>query len=461
MKITGIEIGEYRQFKNIKFDFTYPADHTRAGEPLDKVCFIGQNGTGKTTLLRFIWDFFSIVNDGYLSSTSKPIDSELSSKRYELFEKNLTVDALIDGKKIKLNKDYFPDKYNKLDLTDPEAGGYKIIKDYDLYNFIKSQQKLCLFLDDTAIDSSYALTVNKLDQQQHERSILTTTSDIASIEFEQLFSLASFQRIKLIDFKQTDYNLIWTHLLNDIEEYNKQLRKVVTELVEKRNSHSYVRLLESISEWESNNKNPKITLAEKCLNPILSKFFLEVDIDGTEALLVLKTKNGNQLAYNGLSTGTRQILATAIPIYKFDTDGTVILFDEPERSLFPDVQRELVDYYTSLAPTAQFFFATHSPIVAASFEPCERFILDFNENGEVICRNGIAPEGDDPNDVLRKDFGMSPLMNEEGIRQYEHYRNLAVRIREETDENEKNRLIAERVELGNRYNFAGQYASNQ
>ena len=60
MKITGINIGEYRQFKNINFDFTYPADYhdeTKRGKPLDKVCFIGQSGTGKTTLLNVIWDF--------------------------------------------------------------------------------------------------------------------------------------------------------------------------------------------------------------------------------------------------------------------------------------------------------------------------------------------------------------------------------------------------------------------
>ncbi|WP_155297360.1 hypothetical protein [Spirosoma aerolatum] len=52
MKITGIDIGEYHQFKNIKFDFTYPADHPKAGQPLEKVCFIGQSGTGKTTLFK-------------------------------------------------------------------------------------------------------------------------------------------------------------------------------------------------------------------------------------------------------------------------------------------------------------------------------------------------------------------------------------------------------------------------
>ncbi|MCY7356572.1 MAG: ATP-binding protein, partial [Rudanella sp.] len=208
-------------------------------------------------------------------------------------------------------------------------------------------------------------------------------------------------------------------------------------------------------------KNPRIELAENCLNPILEKFFLELSLAGeSKSPISLRTKAGVQIPNNTLSTGTRQLLATAIPIYKFDTKDTVILFDEPERSLFPDVQRELVRYYTGLAPDAQFFFATHSPIIAAAFEPCERFILYFDENGEVKFHNGVAPEGDDPNDILRQDFGMEYLMLQKGLEEYERYRQLAMQIRVETDEEKKNQLIFERLELGNRYNFAGQYAKN-
>jgi ABC-type lipoprotein export system ATPase subunit len=33
---------------------TYPEGHEKAGQPLDKVCFIGQSGTGKTSLLKII-----------------------------------------------------------------------------------------------------------------------------------------------------------------------------------------------------------------------------------------------------------------------------------------------------------------------------------------------------------------------------------------------------------------------
>ena len=54
MKITKINIKDYHQFKNFELDLTYPNGHEKAGQPLDKVCFIGQSGTGKTTLLNVI-----------------------------------------------------------------------------------------------------------------------------------------------------------------------------------------------------------------------------------------------------------------------------------------------------------------------------------------------------------------------------------------------------------------------
>ena len=54
MKISRIKLDNIQQFKNLEIDLTYPKGHIKAGQPLDKVCFIGQSGTGKTTLLNII-----------------------------------------------------------------------------------------------------------------------------------------------------------------------------------------------------------------------------------------------------------------------------------------------------------------------------------------------------------------------------------------------------------------------
>ena len=59
MKVTKIELKDYLNFKTeSSIDLTYPSTHlTKAGKPLDKVCFIGQSGTGKTTILNLIKRF--------------------------------------------------------------------------------------------------------------------------------------------------------------------------------------------------------------------------------------------------------------------------------------------------------------------------------------------------------------------------------------------------------------------
>ena len=54
MKVTRLEIKDFNQFRDLDIDLTYPKDHEKEGQPLEKVCFIGQSGTGKTTLLKLI-----------------------------------------------------------------------------------------------------------------------------------------------------------------------------------------------------------------------------------------------------------------------------------------------------------------------------------------------------------------------------------------------------------------------
>ena len=62
MKISKIIIPNFQQFKNFQLDLTYPENHEKAGQPLDKVCFIGRNATGKTTLLEILIELFNEVD---------------------------------------------------------------------------------------------------------------------------------------------------------------------------------------------------------------------------------------------------------------------------------------------------------------------------------------------------------------------------------------------------------------
>ena len=48
--ITGLHIKNFRQFRNIHLDFCDPD----TSAPLEKIGFIGSNGTGKSTLLELL-----------------------------------------------------------------------------------------------------------------------------------------------------------------------------------------------------------------------------------------------------------------------------------------------------------------------------------------------------------------------------------------------------------------------
>ena len=121
--------------------------------------------------------------------------------------------------------------------------------------------------------------------------------------------------------------------------------------------------------------------------------------------------------------------------------------------MYPDFLYDLIETYTELTQNTQFFVSTHSPIIAAQFEPFERFILDFDDNAKIVVRKGTIPVGDDPNDILSKDFYVRNLMGKEGVKKWERYIELKSLIQKEKDIETKSQLADEFIEIGNAYNF--------
>ena len=444
MKITGIDIGEYRQFKNIKFDFTYPADYhdpEKVGHPLEKICFIGQSGTGKTTLLNVIWELAKTIDQIIRLRSDAFLDERL--RLPESFE-NIKYSIAVNQENIVFDRNdqstipdgNFVDSWLKNNLTKTE-----------LYNLIDTN-KLCLFIKESISREADAFLFDQKDYPQTFSDFVKTDTQVEKEKINRDERIKNASSKKVVSLGDMQSLSIWQFLLKEINEYDETTVTRITNIVQNTPKN---KVQEELQKWI--DADPRHELAEKCLNPILNKFFLELDVNAGNVPITLRTIGGVKIDSSYLSTGTRQILSTAIPLYKFDTNDTVILFDEPERSLFPDIQRELVKHYTSLAPEAQFFFATHSPIIASAFEPCERFILYFDENGEVEFHNGVAPEGDDPNDILSEDFGMEELMLQTGLDAYERYRNLFVEIKNEKDPIRQKELIVEQAKLGDEYKF--------
>ena len=179
--------------------------------------------------------------------------------------------------------------------------------------------------------------------------------------------------------------------------------------------------------------------------------------DNLQAYVKSKTSN-QRINYDQLSTGIRNYLFRIGHIhalyFRRNIKRGFLFVDEPELSLFPDVLYDLMDVYSSLTENTQFFTATHSAIVASQFKPTERIILEFDEDGFVMARKGVAPKGDDPNDLLMKDFTVSSLHGKEGEKMWNRFLELQQLISQKNEKSDLDALISEYLSIGNDYGFA-------
>ncbi len=360
MKISKIHIKDFHQFKDFTLDLTYPKGHEKEGQPLDKVCIIGQSGTGKTSLLELIPVITHAYNSNILLKTKnvKSISENIGITISFGYDNEYSTDVLCK----KGEKGYFTHGKNT------KLYG----KDYD---WVKEGKKLFF------------------DWKTNTSSKLTYFS--ANLNYDIDFETESkFEEREIIDFSQDKVSAVWNLILEKIQAYQEQeltIRQDISKVVEKSSSdinaiQAAVRKLEG---WKATEFNPIKDVADNCLDPLLKKFQLrvktELDFKTKDDIGFIKIEDyeGNEIPHGLWSTGTKQVILSALPLYLLKPKHTVILFDEPERSLYPDLQRTVVDYYSSLAENCQFFYSTHSPIIASSFDPWEIVELKFNKEHKV------------------------------------------------------------------------------
>jgi predicted ATPase len=444
MKIKGIHINDFRQFKDIHLDLTYPKGHEKEGKPLDKVCFIGQSGTGKTTLL-------------------KEIIALLDSKR-------IILDKLPEQSKIQ----------HKIEVTGNDQieiiGKFKSKKDYDYDNFtiwgenfndklyeeyFKTLKTIYIYFPSEIQEFQDNIIGSPVDSISH--SIFQDSEESKKNISDELSKLKEKRHY---NFSVDDTHEIWKSILINARDYMvnelSYSQKISKALV--KNADKTDEIIESFKTWQKDNPNPFKELA-KVLDPIIKPFNLKVkedpDFEKAEDLdfIKLETLDHSLVPYYIWSTGTKQIVLTAIPIHNLDTNKTIILIDEPERSLYPDIQQEIVNYYSSLAPSAQFFYATHSPIIASSFEPWEIVELKFNyDKGKVfqekyyegkrhVDNYFINPQYLRWDSILTKVFDLKEKGNEKRIEKLMELAALGKKIEKEKDKPRKTEFYKEYKKL--------------
>ena len=355
MKISTILIHDYFQFKDFILDLTYPKGHPKAGKPLDKVCIIGQSGTGKTTLLELIKtaSLSANFNDNQIKNKYSPIH----------FKPRQQVDFVYDT-------GASSDKHFRISLGANDSNEINSMNKNIQEPIVDSLMYFPSGLSNIILDNISKIDFSQFQEDEEKYKIKTTPCFI---------------------FGKTQLETIWEIFYQGLRNFQAEEANYRIELTKKlENENENINVKQKMKEWKLENPNPLEKISTECLNQFLNKFHLAVktDLDDVRKINILQiySKVSNSIIpYEKLSSGTRQIIHTGFPIYQLISDGSLILMDQPEDSLYPDIQQELIPYYTSFdkAKTSQFFFATHSPIIASSFEPWEIVELKFDSKGKI------------------------------------------------------------------------------
>jgi len=366
---------------DLYLDLTYPKGHAKVGKPLDKICIIGDNGTGKTTLLE-------LVLQDYKRQANIPIFENLHNVQYdnEGLDFQYSDNILLKNNIFKLL--YYP-------------------KGIDHLNLDELQKKF----DENTIKNSRDLGLHDVYKFIHD---LTDGKELLRLWYELRANLTQFADEYLHD------------------EYEK-----------------FARLL----------------------NKILNKFHLELNPDielqkfSEMEFIELKAKGGTVLPTEKWSAGIKQLIYTTLPLYYLKSQEGIIMIDEPESSLHPNTQHILIDFYKSVGTKMQLIFATHSPIIASSFEPWEVIELQFNNEGKVIRK--LYYEGENHVDnyntypmYLRWDslytnlFGVVGQSNDERLKKLEELAILDREMKLAEDDAEKKELFKKYESIAEKLDWA-------
>jgi len=348
MKITSIEIGQLNQFNALKLDLTYPAGHPKRGKPLDKVCLIGQSGTGKSTILKLIQ---LVLN---------PQNSLVIEEPYRQFSINM----LYNGSSIK--------------------------------TIIREDGRI--FYTSHIENRTRNITLSELTKKE-DTVLINIPADFASEANDEVKIDYLPGETNIYDFNKISVNKIWDRILISVRRHRESIKKLKQEIAEANKISDLssdemkaltMPLYDKLGQLEAVDNNPLKILAENCLDNILAAFGLRVrtefsvnEEEENLSFLQIEDVRGMLIPNSYLSTGTKQFIVSSLPFHLLNPKNAVILLDEPERSLYPDVQKKLVSHFERFANNCQFFFATHSPIVASCFDPWEVIELKFNGEGHV------------------------------------------------------------------------------
>lgn len=344
MKIEKIYISNYKNLKNLEMNFK------KDNKILDLVVLTGSNGSGKTRILECILNCF----ENYINSNYKEDKNRLDI--------------------------YFQENEKKCfnEILDLEMF-FKIL---NRYNWNKEES--FVFGDNYKKDDFFEKGKILKEKLEVLPKIIYVPTEI-NFQKMDTASTTLVQKYRFI-------NIVDTNLIKDIPSFIAT--KIITAIFQ--------------------NKNEKVGDVQKKVFDEINEIFeiLEINVkvedisqDGRN-IPIFKNSAGEKFDINELSSGEKQLFLRTLAIKMLNPENSIILIDEPELSLHPKWQQQIVDVYKKIGKNNQIIIATHSPHVLGSVKKENIILLDRSDDGKIIIKTDedLYDSYGQPTDRVLKDI---------------------------------------------------------
>ena len=377
MKIEKVHIKNVKGIKDLELSFK------KDNKILDLIVLAGINGSGKTTILEAIKDFFDNKNVNY-------DEPEKSNVNLDIFFEEVEKKNIEEAEK-------FSNSYKQ-----PLWNFFNALK---LYSFDKNEKK-----------ASYEIQIAKRFNTPPKIIYVPANNSFEEVETETSTLLRNYEFINYVD----------SVLMRDIPSYIATRRNYLATIEE------------DLTMKEITNK------VVNEINSIFDILELDVKLKGfskdEKTMPIFENSAGEEFDINDLSSGEKQLFLRTLSIKMLEPNNSIILIDEPELSLHPKWQQKIIEVYKKIGKNNQIIVATHSPHILGSVSNENIFILYRNENGKIEAKTGAELDssyGQPVERVLKDIMGLKSVRTPKIDRDIQELRKLVDKDKYDTEEFKK------------------------
>ena len=371
MKVNGVKFKNHKVLGDLGISFCGSDNKT-----LDKIVLIGENGTGKTTILKEIYDLMDIESN---SKSENKIFLELEENEKYLF------------------KNYLLENNNNIIMEDDILYDCADIKCLD----IKKE----------------AFNFEEIEKDKYKSKVIYLPAEV------------NFNSLKRVDrtfrYKYKFRNEINENLISDLP--SAIANRIYVEMI----------MNEDLPARESREKVCKeVNSIFESMDLDVELIGLSKDED---TVPIFRNIEGKEFDISVLSSGEKQLFLRALSLKFLNVNNSIILIDEPEISLHPRWQRKIINVYENIGKNNQLIIATHSPHIIGNVTKEQIRVLKRDKEGIKVMNYEELDEtyGRTVESILMEIMGIVNTRNEETAEKIEILRNLVREDKYESKEFEE------------------------